>query len=123
VANDMPVRRPSAGVLVLITVRFLLELALWSSFTVSCVRLIDGPLGWVTGLLLSAVVIVLWGVLLSPRRIIRLPVAARVVIELALFVAAAALLAVAGLPVAGAVLLAVELVDLGLLQGPDKHAL
>jgi len=121
--GDDPGRRPGVFVLALITVRFLLELALWASFTVSCVLLIDGPLGWVIGLLLTAVVTVLWGVLLSPRRIVRLPVVARVVIELALFLAAAALLAVAGLPIVGAGLLGLEIVDLVLLQGPDKNAL
>jgi hypothetical protein len=117
------VRRPGAAIYALITMRFLLELALWSSFTVSLVRLVDGPLGWILGLLLTAVVTTLWAVLLSPRRPVRLPVAARVAIELGLFVAAAALLAASGLVVAGAVLLVVELLDLGLLQGPDKHAL
>jgi len=117
------VRRPGAAIYALITVRFLLELALWSSFTVSLVRLVDGPLGWVLGLLLTAVVTTLWAVLLSPRRPVRLPVAARVAIELGLFVAATVLLVASGLVVAGAVLLLVELVDLGLLQGPDKHAL
>jgi hypothetical protein len=117
------VRRPSAAVLALITVRFLLELALWSSFTISSVRLIDGPLGLVTGLLLTAVVMTLWAVLLSPRRPVRMPVAVRVAIELTLFVVAASLLAAAGLAAAGAALLALELLDLGLLHGPDKHAL
>ena len=117
------VRRPGAAIYALITVRFLLELALWSSFTVSLVRLVDGPLGWVLGLLLTAVVTTLWAVLLSPRRPVRLPVAERVAIELGLFVAATVLLVASGLVVAGTVLLLVELVDLGLLQGPDKHAL
>ena len=121
--DEQPVSRPSAAVLALITLRFVLELALWSSFTVSAVRLVDGPLGWVTGVLLSAAVIVLWAVLLSPRRPVQSPVGVRVAIELALFVLAAALLVMAGLAVAGVVLLALELLDLGLLQGPDKHAL
>ena len=117
------VRRPGAAIYALITLRFLLELALWSSFTVSLVRLVDGPLGWVLGLILTTVTTTLWAVLLSPRRPVRLPVAARVAIELGLFVAATVLLVASGLVVAGTVLLLVELVDLGLLQGPDKHAL
>ncbi len=121
--DEEAARRPSAVVLALITVRFLLELALWSSFTISSVRLLDGLLGWVTGLLLTAAVVVLWAVLLSPRRPLRLPVAFRVVIELTLFVLAASLLAAAGLAAAGAALLVVELLDLGLLRGPDAHAL
>jgi hypothetical protein len=115
--------RPAAWVLVLITLRFLLELALWSSFTVACVRLIDGWVGWAVGLALSAVVIVLWGLLLSPRRRVPAPVGVRVVVELALFVAAGALLAASGLVALGVALVVAELVVLGLLQGPDKHAL
>ena len=118
-----PSTRPSAWVLVLISARFLLELALWSSFTVACVRLVDGWLGWVVGLALTAVVTVLWGLLLSPRRPISLPVAVRVTIELALFLFAGILLATSGLVALGAALVLAELVVLGLLQGPDKHAL
>ena len=115
--------RPSAGVLALITLRFLLELALWSSFTVSAVRLIEGPLGWAVGLLLTVIVMIIWAVLLSPRRRVRLAVGIRVAIELTLFVMAAVLLATAGLTLAAVILLVLELLDLGLLQGPDKHAL
>ncbi len=115
--------RPSIGVLALITLRFLLELALWSSFTVSAVRLIEGPLGWAMGLLLTVIVMVVWAVLLSPRRPVRLAVGVRVAIELTLFVIAAVLLSAAGLMLVGVILLVLELLDLGLLQGPDKHAL
>lgn len=115
--------RPSMGVLALITLRFLLELALWSSFTVSAVRLIEGPLGWAVGLLLTVIVMIIWAVLLSPRRPVRLAVGIRVAIELTLFVIAAVLLSAAGLTLAAVILLVLELLDLGLLQGPDKHAL
>lgn len=116
-------QKARAGVLALITLRFLLEIALWSSFTVSAVRLIEGPLGWAVGLLLTVFVMVVWAVLLSPRRRVRLAVGIRVAIELTLFVMAAVLLAAAGLTLAGVILLVLELLDLGLLQGPDKHAL
>ena len=44
-------------------------------------------------------------------------------IELGLFGLAAVLLAAAGLPTAAVVLIVLEVLDLGLLQGPDKHAL
>jgi len=115
--------RPAAAVYALIGLRFLLELALWSSFTVALVRLVDGPLGWVVGLLLTAAVTTMWALLLSPRRPVRLPLAARVALELVLFVTAAVLLAASGLAAAGAALLLLELLDLALLQGPDKHAL
>jgi hypothetical protein len=114
--------RMSPWVVVLLGLRFLLELALWASFTVAAVRLVDGPAGWVIGLLATAAATVVWGLLLSPRRPIRLPLVARVAIEFALFTAAAALLAASGLSTAAVVLVVAELVVLGLLQGPDKHA-
>jgi hypothetical protein len=114
---------PGPAIYALIALRFLLELALWASFTISCVRLIDGPLGWVVGLVLTAAVTTLWGMLLSPRRRVRLPVAARVAIELTLFVVASVLLAWSGLTIAAITLLVVELIDLALLQGPDKNAI
>lgn len=120
--TDAPPPRMSAWVVVLLGLRFLLELALWGSFTVAAVRLVDGPVGWVVGLLATAAATVVWGLLLSPRRPVRLPLVARVAIELALFAAAAALLAASGLVTAAVALVVAELVVLGLLQGPDKHA-
>ncbi len=114
--------RMSAGAVVLLGLRFLLELALWASFTVAAVRLLDGWAGWVVGLLATAAVTAVWGLLLSPRRRIRLPVTARVSIELALFAAAALLLAASGLGAAAVALVVAELAVLALLQGPDKHA-
>jgi hypothetical protein len=46
-----------------------------------------------------------------------------VAIELVLFASASVLLVASGLVGLGVALLVVELIDLGLLQGPDKHAL
>jgi hypothetical protein len=120
---DQVVRRTSGPVYALIALRFLLELALMTAWVVAPVRLLGGVLGWLVGLLLLVAVTAVWGVLLSPRRRVRLPLGARVVIELVLFVAAAALLAASGLVGLGVGLLVLELLDLGLLQGPDKHAL
>lgn len=74
------------------------------------------------GLLATAAATVVWGLLLSPRRRIRLPVTARVATELALFAAAALLLAGPGLGTAALVLVVAELMVLALLQGPDQHA-
>ena len=116
-------RTISPGVAVLLGLRFLLELALLAAFIVAAVRLVSGPLGWVLGVGLAAVVGALWGVLLSPRRPVRWPVLARILIELALFAGAAALLAASGLVTAGAGLLLSELVVVGLLHGPDRHAI
>jgi hypothetical protein len=114
---DQVVRRTSGPVYALIALRFLLELALMTAWVVAPVRLLGGVLGWLVGLLLLVAVTAVWGVLLSPRRRVRLPLGARVVIELVLFVAAAALLAASGLVGLGVGLLVLE------LQGPDKHAL
>ena len=117
------VRRTSGAIYALIALRFLLELALMAAFVAAAVRLIDGALGWVVGLLLLLAVTGVWGILLSPKRRVRLPLGARVAIELALFLTAAVLLAASGLVGLGVALLVVELLDLGLLRGPDEHAL
>ena len=117
------VRRTSGAIYALIALRFLLELALMTAFVVAPVRLIDGARGWLVGLLRLLAVTTAWGVLLSPKRRVRLPLVARVAVELVLFLTASALLAASGLVGLGVALLVVELVDLGLLQGPDKHAL
>lgn len=116
-------RTPSPGIAVLMGLRFLLELALLAAYLVGAARLVGGPLGWVLGVVLVAVVATVWGVLLSPRRPVRWPVLVRVVIELALFAGAGALLAASGLVTLGAVLLLAELTVVGLLRGPDRHAL
>jgi Protein of unknown function (DUF2568) len=120
--DDTTPRRQPAWVLALITLRFLLELALWSSFTVALVRMVDGWLGWVLGLAATGLVVVVWGLLLSPRRRVDLPFAARVAVELLLFALAALLLAAAGLGGWAVALVVVELVVLGLLRGPDRYA-
>jgi hypothetical protein len=116
-------RTPSPAVALLMGLRFLLELALLVAYVVGSVRLLPGVLGWLVGLVLAVAVATMWGVLLSPRRPVRLPVLVRVVIELALFAGAGALLAASGLITLGALLLLAELVVVGLLRGPDRHAL
>lgn len=120
---EQEIRRTSGPVWALITLRFLLELALFASYVVAVGRLIEGVVGWLTGLVVAVALAVVWGMFLSPRRQVRLPLAARVAIELVLFVGAGVLLMLSGLVVLGVGLIALELLDLGLLQGPDKHAL
>ena len=83
-------------------------------------------LGLVFAASLAVAVLILaavWGVLLSPRRRIGLPIAVRVASELVLFAAAGALLAASGLVLLGVLLVAAELLVLGPLHRPDKHAL
>lgn len=114
---------PSALLWLLLTLRFLLELALLAAYVVALGRLVGGVGGWVLGVVVALLVAGVWGVLLSPRRPVSSPVALRVAIELVLFVVAGALLAASGLVLLGVLLVASELLVLGLLQGPDKHAL
>lgn len=114
--------RLGAGVVVLLGLRFLLELALWGSFLVVGVVVVGGLLGWVVGLVACAAVVVVWGMLLSPRRRIRSPLAARLAVEAGLFLLAAVGLVAAGWTTAALALVIAEVVVLGLLGGPDRHA-
>jgi hypothetical protein len=76
----------------------------------------------VIGVLAALLVALVWGIFLSPRRRVQSPVAVRVGAELVLFVVAAWLLAASGLLALGVVLVVAELVVVGLLGGPDRHA-
>lgn len=110
----------------LLGLRFALELCLlaamvvigWSAFSSHVV-------GAIVGLGLAVVVAAAWGVLLSPRRPVDLPLAVRVVVELVLFGAAAIGLAALGLPLWGAALMIGEIAVLvalalrGLPPGTD----
>jgi hypothetical protein len=107
---------------VLLAARFLLELALLAAYAVAIVRLVPGALGWLLAIVAAAVVGAVWGALLSPRRPVALPLAARVAIELVLFGGAALLLAAAGLGGWAVALVVGELAVLGLLRGPDRYA-
>lgn len=114
--------RTSPALGLLLALRFLLELALLAAIGVGTARALDGWAGVLVGIVAAVAVAVLWGALLSPRRPVRLPLAVRIVVELALFVGAGALLASTGLVGWGAALVVAELVVLGLLKGPDTHA-
>jgi hypothetical protein len=116
-------RTTSPWLMLLLGLRFLLELALLAAYLVSAVRLVHGPLGWALGVALVVAVASVWGVLLSPRRPVRWPVLARILIELVLFAMASALLAKSGLVTLGAALLIAELAVVAMLRGPDRHAL
>ena len=113
----------------LLLARFVLELALLVAVGAAVWAL---PLAAAARVLLVTVVVVLvatvWGLLLSPRRRVDVPLAVRAAIELALFVAAGAGLAAAGHVAAGIALVAVEVVvlswlaALGLPPGSDVGA-
>lgn len=84
---------------VLLALRFLLELCLLATFAVIGWAAFDS---WVlqvaAAVLLPLIVAVCWGMLLSPRRRIDLPLSVRIVVELVLFAAAAVGLWSVGLP-------------------------
>ncbi|MGD9955859.1 MAG: DUF2568 domain-containing protein, partial [Candidatus Nanopelagicales bacterium] len=95
---------PSSLLWLLLTFRFLLELALLAAYVVAVGRLAGGVLGWVAGAVVALLVAAVWGLLLSPRRRVQAPLAVRIVVELLLFVAAGVLLAASGLLVLGVLL-------------------
>ena len=102
---------------VLLTVRFVLELALLVALTIGGWNLSDAAVAQV--LLAAALPVVaafVWGLVLSPKAKVVPPLPARVTIELALFVAASALLWAAGwFGLAVALLLVEVLVVLALI--------
>ncbi len=105
--------KPECVVVVLLGLRFLLELALFATIGVLAARLSTvGWLSWALALGMVSVTVVIWGVLLSPRRRIDLSLPMRVGIELALFAAAAFGLAWTGHAIWAAALLVSEVIVL-----------
>jgi hypothetical protein len=113
--------RLTAATGALLTARFLLELALLAAYAVVGVRLVEGIAGWALGAVLVLLVVAVWGQFLSPRRRRELGLGRRVALELVLFLAAGAGLATVGSPVWGVLLVATELVVLGLLRRPGEQ--
>ena len=100
----------------LLALRFLLELALLAALAVIGWNAFDSPiLSTLAAASLVVVAAAAWGALLSPKRRLDLPLALRVVIELSLFIAAAAGLWATGYAGAAAVLLVAEVVVIGAL--------
>lgn len=89
---------------VVLTVRFLTELALFAGLAVAGARLGDNvALSVVDAILLPAVAIVVWGRFIGPKAARRLAEPARFAVEFVLFAAAGVLLALTDLLVAGIV--------------------
>ena len=105
----------------LLGARFVLELALLAASAVAAYDVAGGggP-GVVAAGLAVAVVALVWGTFLSPRRRIGLPLIVRIVLELVLFALACAGLAVMGHGGWALVLGACEVVVLGLLRRPGE---
>lgn len=106
-----PVTPRSIGLLtmLLMGIRFALEIGLITSFIVVGVRVTDGAVGWILGFAMAVAVAAVWGVFVAPRRQVDLALGIRLAIELALFAAAALGLVLVGLPGWAAALVALEL--------------
>lgn len=90
---------------VVLTIRFLTELALLAGLAVTGARLGDGVvLRVVDAVLLPLAAAAVWGLFVAPRARRRLPEPARFVVEFALFAGTGVALALTGLPTAGIVL-------------------
>ena len=99
---------------VLLTLRFLLELALLAAWAVVGWQLPDAT--WqqiVLAVVLPTASATVWGFLLSPRAKVHLPLVVRLVMELTLFAGASTALWLLDLHVAALVLMGGELVVLG----------
>jgi uncharacterized membrane protein len=77
---------------VVLTVRFLCELAAVAAVAYGGYRAAGGIAGVILGVVLAAALMALWGTFLAPRRRIDLPLAARLVLELGVWTVAAAAL-------------------------------
>jgi hypothetical protein len=101
---------------VLLGLRFVLELCLLAAAATIGAAAVDGPVASaVAGIAVALAVAMLWGLLLAPRRRVDLPLAVRVIVEVALFLAVGAGLVAAGRVGAAVALVAAELVLLPLL--------
>ena len=105
--------RLGAGTWALLALRFAVELVLFAAPLVIAVRSLGGAVGVALGLVASAAVIVLWGAVLSPRRRIDAPRAARVTLELVLVAAVSIGFALTGRGALALALLAAEAIGVG----------
>jgi hypothetical protein len=103
----------------LAVLRFVLELilvAVYGSFGFAFGGAFAAPLGWVLGLGLPALVIVIWGTFVAPRASRRSSDPTRFALELALFFSGMAMLVAMSLWVWGVVLFVVFVIDRVLLD-------
>ncbi|MFJ1762243.1 YrdB family protein [Amycolatopsis sp. NPDC088138] len=100
-----PTPRLSGIAGVVLTVRFLTELALLGGLALAGTQLGGGlALAIVDAILLPVVAAAIWGLFIAPRAPRRLPEPARFLVEFALFAATGVVLALVGWVVAGIVL-------------------
>ena len=94
-----------------LVLRFLLELSALAATSYWGFATASGVTQWVLGLGAPALVAVVWGLFLAPKRKVELQKPVRFAIELLVFAAAALALISADQPVLGIVLAAAELVS------------
>jgi uncharacterized protein DUF2568 len=87
-----------------LTVRFLCELAMLAALAYWGFTVGDGVGAWLLGIGAPLLAALVWGALVAPKAGWPVPIPTRVAIELVVFGAAAAALAVAGQPLAAVVL-------------------
>jgi hypothetical protein len=103
---------------VLLTVRFLLELALLVALSIGGWDLADAAMVQVIlAVVLPLLAAFVWGLVLSPKAKVAAPLAARVAIEIVLFALASTLLWAADLPLFAALMLLAELIVVFALIG------
>jgi Protein of unknown function (DUF2568) len=113
---------------IVLTIRFLCELAMLAGLASWGFRVGDGAGAWLLGIGAPVLAAAIWGAFVAPRARWPVPVPVRLVTELVLFGAAVAALAAAGQPVLAATLavaaLATSLVNARSSPGvPDGHRL
>ncbi|MFC4146426.1 YrdB family protein [Micromonospora mangrovi] len=101
----------------LLTLVFLLELAMlaaagWWGFTLDA----GWPVRVAAGIGAPLLIAVVWGVFCSPRAAVSLPAPAKLAVQVACFVTAGLLLALAGHPVPAVLLVALWAVDTAVLR-------
>ena len=94
-----------------LVLRFLLEMSALVAVSYWGFATASGFTQWVLGLGAPALVAVVWGLFVAPKRKVDLPKPARFAIELLVFAAAAFALVAADQPLLGIVLAAAELVS------------
>ncbi|HEX2375562.1 MAG TPA: YrdB family protein [Actinomycetota bacterium] len=105
---------------VILTVRFLCELAMLAALAYWGFTVGEGVGAWLLGLGAPLLAAVVWGAVVAPRARWPVPIPTRVVVELVLFGAAAGALAVAGQPLA-AVILGVAALAISLLNASQER--
>jgi hypothetical protein len=105
---------------VILTVRFLCELALLAALAYWGLSVGNGVTAWLLGIGAPLLAAIVWGALVAPKARWPQPLQVRLVIELLLFAAAAGALAVAGQPVLALILAGAALAT-SLLNAAQEH--